>query len=438
MDTINQLKYEPQGTIEVDQPPNGGIFLAEPPIPHYIADKFYGIDEVYKKSTEAKEELREIIGDTADLEHAGSVIDSFVHKALTSGMNQVSDDVVGYVADLERLLETAAQYGDLCDFIMSQGGRVARYLTDVYDELPISITSDYYLHERGGRLYLASANPLGQKVVFNYYHMPDPDNNEVLAGAAEYYYLLGKVDAALQNKEVEIIPREDPIINTELVKQKHEQKRTVYQFHAFSYCFGLQYQDLMRSRCAAFVSGKNMVPTERVLELRLPSSIYGNIEWRIGTFDIVTQQRRVLQCVVGPDALCANEYTLQGKRLMLEQERDDIESVTREIVAFTESRAFQELAKEWIKRRQEGLQSMGGNALQIMKDRAIHPYVEMRGDSIPLNEITKPLSATKLPEKYWLTELPSDAAYAWICDDNHPAGGYYVKQKYGRPIAIVR
>lgn len=218
MDTINQLKYEPQGIIEVDQPPNGGIFLAEPPIPHYIAAKFYGIDEVYKKSTEAKEELRGIIGDTAGLEHAGSVIDSFVHKALTSGMNQVSGDVVGYVAGLERLLEAAAQYGDLCDFIMSQGARVARYLTDMYDELPASITSDYYLHERRDRLYLTSANLLGQKVIFNYYHMPDPDNNEVLAGAAEYYYLLSKVDAALQNKEVEVIPREDPSTNTELVK----------------------------------------------------------------------------------------------------------------------------------------------------------------------------------------------------------------------------
>lgn len=184
---------KPTSIITFEQPPQGGIFLPEKPIPEFVADKLGKLDDIYEDSLYAGEALDKIIGSAEGLERIGRLTTYFVKESLRKG-GEVPEAVRAEVALVEDLMFRAAGYTDICGVLQQHGEKMARWVADQPELVECLGNYGYGIYEEHDKKYLTITNTLGRRAIFNYFRRPPMGSEMQFVQPADHFYLLHQLD----------------------------------------------------------------------------------------------------------------------------------------------------------------------------------------------------------------------------------------------------
>ena len=390
----------------IPQPPEGGIFLPETPLPTYLQHKVASLDEIRDASAEAKDTLAAILGNQEEVNKFREYTRNYIEwRNLFGGPCGYRDAVIGYI---EGLLEQENAYSDIADAVSLHGIKAARSLIlNRSDEWRFQ-NHQYEIYEHGPRRFLLRRDDADGRVLYDYYHGL-PESHDRIAGVEDYRMLLMDLNAAVQDGTI-VVGEQDagaPEITGGQLARRAE-RALANKFHAFSFSFGLQYADLLFEGGGVFTPFKMKEPKETVAFYARDNSIFSDFEWRIGSFDVPTQSRQVLVCNVSHEQIWAIRVTVRPGQAALE-EIVDASSAVDCILHAVESEELERIVDKRFAIREAGLQHAKEFGKQVLALRAGLPFTVIHGDKVPLNALRKPLVDAKLPKSAWITDtsLPS-------------------------------
>lgn len=170
MTTLEQLHPSPtEYQYEaIDQPPSGGIFLPETPIPPgYFEHAVIDLDNSKVRSIKARARLDELAINSSDL---GKFQNTYLKLQKTQG--GCSGYITGVLAYVENLYADSADYADKSSLIRNRAEAFASIILQDTQSSWTFAGQTYIRHEVNTRSYLARVYDTGPDVLINFYHTP--------------------------------------------------------------------------------------------------------------------------------------------------------------------------------------------------------------------------------------------------------------------------